>query len=89
MMFPWSQINVGFDASDFQFEDVDKAFEYCENMKDAFPKGWVMNGTHSSPIAFIIIFEVEGSVTIEDGEIVEALLRAYKPKKRKKGPRKA
>ena len=87
-MTPWCQIKVGFDASELLFEDEDRAFAYCEDIKDAFPKGWVMNETYSTPIAFIIIFEVEGAVTIADGETVETLLRAYTPKKRKKAPRK-
>lgn len=86
MKTPWCQIKVGFDCSHIDYGD-DGDTHFYETIRAAnLPEGWELNETYHSPIAYILIFEVEGKeVTKADGEAVQAVIDAYrKPKRRKR-----
>lgn len=65
---PWSNCKIAFDIDD---EDV-----WSHLDEDKLPEGWEASESYSSPIACMLIFDVDVLPTVEDARKVKSLLRS-------------
>lgn len=79
MKIPWSDCKVAFDITDLDNLGLNeiKIEDMLESGKlnKMLPNGWIVDGIHSSSTHCMIIFRIEGKLTIDDGKKVKKLLK--------------
>lgn len=74
---PWSDLRVCFGV-----DSDDKAWRTFSSIDgrhpDLLPAGWELKETDAAGARCVAIFQVTGMPTIEDGQMVRALIRRFK-----------
>lgn len=66
---PWNDCKVAYDFND---ADIDAVWDLI--IDDDLPDGWHLNETDCTGARYVVIFQIDGTPTVEDGKTVKQLL---------------